>query len=90
MAQYMEKNIPGLKRLYTYHLARIRSNAPSIAEATRELKFWSAKYYEYIVDHDSMGTNTGIYGGILEAYARREALRQYIENLKEVNHNDRI
>lgn len=86
----MEKNIPGLKRLYTYHMTRIRSNAPSIAEATRELKFWSAKYYEYIVDHDSMGTDTGIYDGILEAYARREALKQYISELKGGEHNDRI
>lgn len=85
----MEKNIPGLKRLYTYHLARIRANAPSIDEATRDLNFWSAKYHEYVVDHDSMDTDTGVYGCILEAYARREALKQYIEE-KRGEHNDRI
>lgn len=74
----MEKNIPGLKRLYNYHLARIRANAPSIDEAARELQLWSAKYHEYVVDGDNMDAETGAPGRILEAYAQREALKQYL------------
>ena len=73
----MEKNIPGLKKLYNSHLAHLRASNPPIETAKNELAIWSARYHEYVTDGED-----GIYGSILEAYARREALKQYIEELK--------
>ena len=81
----MEKNIPGLKKLYNSHLARLRASNLTAETAKNELAIWSARYHEYVTDSED-----GIYGSILDAYARREALKQYIEELKGGEHNDRI
>lgn len=78
----MEKNIPGLKKAYNAHFSRLRANRPSKDEATRDLMYWSAKYLEAVLDGVSFDPASGLYGGILEAYARREALKQYIEEVK--------
>lgn len=42
---------------------------------------WSARYRERVVDGDSMFPGEETYGSILEAYARREALKQYLEEV---------
>ena len=85
----MEKNIPGLKKAYNAHLSRLRANRPSKDEATRDLMYWSAKYLEAVIDGDSFDLDSGLYGGILNAYSRREALKQYIEELKGNQNNVR-
>ena len=75
----MEKNIPGLDRLYYIHLSRLRVSRMSVDEAKQRLAYWSSKYFESVLDGDNLEFGVGVYGGILEAYARREALKQYIE-----------
>ena len=68
----MEKHIPGLKRLYNRHLRRLRLSGADMDKATKELAIWAERYHE----------ESYPYGGILNAYAMREALKQYIEELK--------
>lgn len=75
----MEKNIPGLDRLYYIHLSRLRVSRMSVDEAKQRLAYWSSKYLESVLDGDNLEFGVGVYGGILDAYARREALKQYIE-----------
>ena len=77
----MEKNIPGLRKQYKLPLARLRAGKPSLCEATHLLEIWSAKYREYVTEGDDYESGV-IYGRILNAYALREALKQYIEELK--------
>lgn len=74
----MEKNIPGLRKKYHLHLARLRADKLSLSEATRLLAIWSARYCECV----SAGEAECGDGCILNAYSRREALKQYIEELK--------
>ena len=73
----MEKHIPGLKRLYNRHLRRLRLSGADMDKATKELTIWSERYREAVTDEDSYPC-----GGILNAYAMREAIKQYIEELK--------
>lgn len=77
----MEKNIPELDRVYGKYLAQIRHKSPSREKAERSLAIWSAKYIERVTSADPMLPGEGTYGGILEAYAKREALKQYLEEL---------
>lgn len=74
----MEKNIPGLKKQYDLHLARLRADKLSLSEATRLFAIWSAKYCENVYDGDAEHGD----GCILDAYAHREALKQYLEEVK--------
>ena len=78
----MESNIPFLKATVRRELARLRAEKPSVENAERDLAIWSARYRERVVDGDSMFPGEGTYGSILEAYARREALKQYLEGVK--------
>lgn len=78
----MEKNIPGLKKQYNIHLSKLRADKPSLDAATGQLTYWSAKYRGLVTESDNLDPGTGIYGTILDAYARREALKQYIEEIK--------
>lgn len=78
----MENNIPGLKSAYRKNLARLRKEKPPIETARRDLAFWSVRYRELVTEGDTMNPGEGVYGNILDAYARREALKQYI---KEIN-----
>ena len=48
-------------------------------KAISDLAFWSVRYRELVIGGDTMNPGEGVYGNILEAYARREALKQYIE-----------
>lgn len=80
----MEKHIPGLKRLYNRHLHRLRLSGADMDKATKELAIWSERYREAVTDEESYP-----YGGILNAYAMREALKQYIEELKGSQNNFR-
>ena len=75
----MENNIPGLKAAYARDLARLRKEKPAIEDARRDFKVWSAIYLDRVVDGDTMCPGEGVYGAILDAYAMREALRNYIE-----------
>jgi len=79
----MESNVPFLKATARRELARIRAEKPSVENAERDLVIWSARYRERVVDGDSMFPGEGTYRSILEAYARREALKQYLEEVKE-------
>ena len=81
----MESNIPGLKAAYRKNLARLRKEKPPIENARRDLAVWSAIYRDRGVDGDTMCPGEGVYGAILEAYAMREALRQYIEEYENGN-----
>ena len=85
----MEKNVPGLKKLYHIHLSRLRISEISADEANRRLAYWSAKYIESVLEGDNLEFGVGVYGSILDAYARREALKQYIEELKGSQNNVR-
>ena len=78
----MESNIPFLKATVRRELARLGAEKPSVENAERDLVIWSARYRERVVDGDSMFPGEGTYGSILEAYARREALKQYLEETK--------
>ena len=78
----MEKNIPGLKKMYGLHLAKLRKDKPSMDKAISDLAFWSVRYRELVTEGDTMNPGEGVYGNILEAYARREALKQYIKELQ--------
>lgn len=78
----MESNIPFLKATVRRELARLRAEKPSAENAERDLVIWSARYRECVVDGDSMFPGEGTYGSILEAYARREALKQYLEEVR--------
>lgn len=78
----MESNIPFLKATVRRELARLRAEKPSVENAERDLVIWSARYRERVVDGDSMFPGEGAYGSILEAYARREALKQYLEEVR--------
>lgn len=78
----MESNVPFLKATARRELARIRAEKPSVENAERDLVIWSARYRERVVDGDSMFPGEGTYGSILEAYARREALKQYLEEVR--------
>ena len=78
----MEKNIPELNRAYSVHLACLRARKLTRHEAERSLMIWSALYNRRVARGDSMHPRYGTYGGILEAYAKREALKQYIEEVK--------
>ena len=75
----MENNIPGLKAAYARDLARLRKEKPPIEDARRDFTVWLAIYLDRVVDGDTMCPGEGVYGAILEAYAMREALRNYIE-----------
>ena len=78
----MEKNIPGLDKVYDVYLACLRARKLTRPEAERALAVWSAKYDRRVARGDLMHPGKGTYGGILEAYAKREALKQYIEEVK--------
>lgn len=78
----MEKNIPELNRAYSVHLACLRARKLTRPEAERALAVWSAKYDRRVARGDTMHPGKGTYGGILEAYAKREALKQYLEEVK--------
>lgn len=78
----MEKNIPGLKKAYNFHLAKLRKDKPSMDKAISDLAFWSVRYRELVTEGDTMNPGDGVYGNILDAYARREALKQYIKELQ--------
>ena len=81
----MENNIPGLKSAYRKNLARLRKEKLPIETARRDLAVWSAIYRDRVVSGDTMCPGDGTYGAILEAYAMREALRQYIEEYENGN-----
>ena len=78
----MEKNIPGLDKVYDVYLTCLRARKLTKPEAERSLMIWSALYNSRVARGDSMHPGSGTYGGILEAYAKREALKQYIEEVK--------
>lgn len=78
----MESNIPFLKATARRELARIRAEKPSRENAERDLVIWSARYRDRVIEGDSMFPGEGTYGSILEAYARREALKQYLEEVR--------
>ena len=78
----MEKNIPGLDKVYDVYLTCLRARKLTKPEAERSLMIWSALYNSRVARGDSMHPGRGTYGGILEAYAKREALKQYIEEVK--------
>lgn len=78
----MEKNIPGLDKVYDVYLTCLRARKLTKPEAERSLMIWSALYNSRVARGDSMHPGNGTYGGILEAYAKREALKQYIEEVK--------
>lgn len=78
----MERGIPGLKKAYSHHLGLLRTNRTPDDEARRQLNFWSARYVELVTDGDTMYPGTDVYTNILDAYARREALKQYLEEMK--------
>ena len=61
----------------------------SADEANRRLAYWSTKYLESVLEGDNLEFGVGVYGSILDAYARREALKQYIEELKGSQNNVR-
>ena len=79
----MEKNIPGLKKAYRFYFAKLHKDKPSMDKAISDLAFWSVRYRELVIGGDTMNLGEGVYGNILEAYARREALKQYIEELQD-------
>ena len=81
----MESNIPGLKAAYRKDLTRLRKEKLPIETARRDLAVWSAIYRDRVVDGDPVGSAEGVYGAILEAYAMREALRQYIKEYENGN-----
>lgn len=76
----MEKNVPGLKKMYRHCLAKIRKDKPTKAKADELCKFWSTRYV-HLVTSGSNFEPGGVYTNILSAYAMREALKQYIEEL---------
>lgn len=78
----MEKNIPGLDKVYDVYLTCLRARKLTRPEAERALAVWSAKYDRRVARGDTMHPGYGTYGGILEAYAKREALKQYLEEVK--------
>ncbi len=78
----MEKNIPGLDKVYDVYLTCLRARKLTRPEAERSLMIWSALYNSRVARGDTMHPGKGTYGGILEAYAKREALKQYIEEAK--------
>ena len=78
----MEKNIPGLKKMYGLHLAKLRADKPLMDKAISDLAFWSVRYRELVTEGDTMDPTKGIYSNILDAYARREALKQYLKELQ--------
>ena len=77
----MEKGVPGFEKSFNRYLSRLRAEALTAEEARRELTIWDAKYRERVTEGDSMFPGEGTYGGILDAYARREALKQYLEEV---------
>lgn len=79
----MEKNIPGLKKAYRKHLAKLRTDQLTIGEANRLVRYWDSKYRQLVTSGDSFDAGDGVYGAILDAYAKREALKQYIEEVEE-------
>ena len=79
----MEKNVPGLKKMYGLHLAKLRKDTPPMDRAISDLAFWSVRYRELVTEGDTMDPGDGVYGNILDAYARREALKQYIKELQD-------
>lgn len=78
----MESRIPGLKAAYRSQLAKLREEKPPVENVRRDLAIWSERYRERVTEGDSMFPGEGTYGSILEAYARREALKQYLEEVK--------
>nr|DAU98661.1 MAG TPA: hypothetical protein [Caudoviricetes sp.] len=78
----MEKNIPGLDKVYDVYLTCLRARKLTRPEAERSLMIWSALYNSRVARGDTMHPGKGTYGGILEAYAKREALKQYLEEVK--------
>lgn len=77
----MEKDIPGLKKTYRVCLAKIRKDKPTRAEADKLLNYWSGRYTQLVTSGDNFAPGEGVYTNILAAYAMREALKQYIEEL---------
>lgn len=78
----MEKNVPGLKKMYNLHLTKLRKDKPHVDKVISDLAFWSVRYRELVTEGDTMNPGDGVYGNILDAYARREALKQYIKELQ--------
>lgn len=78
----MEKNVPGLKKMYNLHLTKLRKDKPHVDKVNSDLAFWSVRYRELVTEGDTMNPGDGVYGNILDAYARREALKQYIKELQ--------
>lgn len=78
----MESNIPFLKTTVRREFARLRAEKPSVENAERDLAIWSARYRDRVIEGDAMFPGEGTYGSILEAYARREALKQYLEEVR--------
>lgn len=81
----MEKNIPGLKKQYNICLSKLRRDKPTADDAGKQLTYWSSRYIDAVTYNDSTDNTEHerkVYGAILEAYARREALKQYIEEIK--------
>ena len=78
----MEKNVPGLKKMYNLHLTKLRKDKPHVDKVVSDLAFWSVRYRELVTEGDTMNPGEGVYGNILDAYARREALKQYIKELQ--------
>lgn len=72
---------PGLKKMYRRCLAKIRKDEPTKAKADELCKFWSARYVQLVTSGDNFAPGEGVYTNILTAYAMREALKQYIEEL---------
>lgn len=86
----MEKNIPGLKRQYNICLTKLRMDKPSQNAANDQLTYWSAKYRQLVVSGDNFEPEIGIYDSILNAYAHREALKQYIEEMRQNGEHNSI
>ena len=78
----MEKNVPGLKRLFRYHCHKLHQDKPTLDAAEKALIEWSAKYVSAVISGDASAPQERSYGAILDAYARREALKQYIKELQ--------
>ena len=54
-----------------------------MGKAISDLAFWSVRYRELVIGGYTMNPGEGVYGNILEAYARREALKQYTKELQD-------
>lgn len=69
----MEKNIPELSSIYCRCLAKLRVDRPDPEKARDRLAYWSERYNRLV------GSVGNTYSCILDAYAWREAYKQYLE-----------